>query len=113
MSFLGELEAFISLAWPLAEKYEPVERIQLDIDPSGDDLNVTIHLNGYSDDCVEARINWSDGVSDLMRNLREALKGAQAECAALKVQGDEAEECRKQIKALDVSPLEELAQQAE
>lgn len=112
MSFLSELEAFIEEAWPLVENHESIARIQLDIDPGNNDLSVTLYLKDYDQETF-AQVAWTDTVSDLMDALRCSLSDAAERCARKKEDGDIAENCRKQIKLLDISPLEELAQQAE
>jgi hypothetical protein len=119
MSFVNELGEALDTLWPLVQDQDDaVNRLVIEITNSKT-ISVVIELE--DDDCLEGEIAWEQPVSDLTDQLSEGISYiARDHTDSIEyLQGDiqadvdRHKEARRKVKALDPSPLEELALQAE
>lgn len=111
MSWMARLETFLNTICPLIEDSNVIERLQLDLDPSGDDFQMTFHFEGVGS--FEVQTSWVTPVEDVMSEIREVFQEAKTECKETEENGKKAAASLKKIKLLDPSPLEALAMAAD
>ena len=134
MSFISELRESLEILWPQLELHgEVLDCLDISLDFAGNEITVTLtldedtigphggnwgNLHGYS---ASATIPWSDSIESLMAKLSREIsslaenrvKTAQALQDAATAEADSYRSAARALKDLDLSPLEELAQQAE